>query len=161
MNNKEILILIGEIATRKHIQDVNTLLLLVAKDFLDRAIYHDKSKLSKEEHEKFSLAAVRFKEPGNEFGTKGYEDTKEWLGSALKHHYKHNSHHPEHYENGLSDMNLFDLLEMLMDWTAASAKRSATGILDFSIAKEQHGLSDELLKILINTADYFNIRYTI
>ena len=161
MNNKETLLLKGEIATREHIQDVNTLLLWVAKDFLDRAIYHDKSKLSPEEHEKFSLAATKFKEPGNEFGTKGYEKTKEWLGSALRHHYEHNSHHPEHYENGLSDMNLFDLLEMLIDWTAASAKRSETGILDFSIAQKQHGLSDELLKIFINTADYFNIRYKV
>lgn len=29
---------------------------------------------------------------------------------ALEHHYASNSHHPEHYSNGIQGMSLFDLL---------------------------------------------------
>jgi len=75
----------GEVATRTHIQDVSRLMSVCAAELLVRGSHHDESKLGPEEHEKFSLAAARFKEPGNEFGTEGYEKTKEWLGSALAH----------------------------------------------------------------------------
>lgn len=149
----------GEIATRQHIEDVNHLLIQSASELLNRAQKHDQSKLGPEEHEKFSLAAARFKEPGNEYGTEGYEKTKEWLGSALAHHYANNSHHPEHYENGISGMNLFDLLEMLIDWKAASARRSADGMLDLSVNRTNHKVPEELMTAIRNTADYLGFEH--
>ncbi len=63
MENKEKLLLGGEIATRSQIKDVNALLILAAQELLSRAIVHGSSKLEAEEHEKFSLAAARFKGP--------------------------------------------------------------------------------------------------
>jgi hypothetical protein len=39
---------------------------------------------------------------------------------AFKIHTKNNRHHPQHFENGVEDMNLIDIIEMLCDWKAAS-----------------------------------------
>lgn len=46
-----------------------------------------------------------------------------WKGSknfeiALLHHHCHNSHHPEHYANGIYGMSDLDLAEMVADCTA-------------------------------------------
>jgi hypothetical protein len=159
MENKEELLLEGEIATRSHIKDVNALLILAAQELLSRAIVHDSSKLGPEEREKFSLAAAMFKEQGNEFGTDGYVATKEWLGEALKHHYMHNSHHPEHYPEGVMGMNLFDLLEMLLDWSAASAARSEKGLMDLEKSQEIHNIPRDLMIILENTAEFLQLNH--
>lgn len=156
---KEIDLLKGEIATRKHIKDVNDFLLVIANCLINRAKAHDQSKLGEEEHEKFSLAAARFKEPGNEYGSKGYEETKEWLGPALKHHYANNSHHPEFYSDGVMGMNLLDIIEMLVDWTAASKARSKDGVLDLHLNKKIHNIPDDVFTIIKNTADYLAIEY--
>ena len=37
---------------------------------------------------------------------------------ALVHHHTHNSHHPEHYVNGIYGMNDADICEMVCDCTA-------------------------------------------
>lgn len=159
LDNEKEQLLEGEIATRLHIKDVSQLLTNAAIELLDRSKRHDDSKLEEPEAYKFALAAARFKEPGNEYGTPGYEETKQWLGEALDHHYKNNSHHPEFYENGVADMNIFDILEMLIDWKAASFRRSADGMLDLSLNRTNHKIPDDLLQLLKNTADYLNWDY--
>jgi hypothetical protein len=68
----------------------------------------------------------------------------------VKHHYEVNSHHPEHYENGINGMTLVDVVEMLCDWK----RRPATS--DSSISgpcnnKERFKISDQLSEILKNT----------
>ena len=47
-------------------------------------------------------------------------DTK--FKPAIDHHYANNRHHPEHWPNGINDMTLMDLIEMLADWKAATAR---------------------------------------
>jgi len=71
---------------------------------------------------------------------------------ALDHHYKENSHHPEHFVNGIKGMSLIDLVELLSDWVAAS-KRHDTGNVAKSIEinQERFGYTDELKEILLNT----------
>jgi len=41
---------------------------------------------------------------------------------ALEHHYALYRHHPEHFQNGIDDMNLIDLVEMFADWKASSER---------------------------------------
>jgi len=71
---------------------------------------------------------------------------------ALKHHYENNSHHPEHYPNGINGMSLLDLIEMLADWKAAGM-RHADGDMQKSleINKKRFGMSDQLAEIFQNT----------
>jgi hypothetical protein len=74
------------------------------------------------------------------------------MGEALKHHYRENSHHPEHYENGVDDMDLLDVIEMLCDWMAA-VSRMKDGDIEKSIEinADRFGISEQLKSILINT----------
>ena len=66
-----------------------------------------------------------------------------------------NSHHPEHYESGVDGMNLFDVIEMLLDWKAAS-ERHKDGDIAQSIEKNRvrFKISDQLAEILHNTVAF-------
>jgi hypothetical protein len=53
-------------------------------------------------------------------------------------------------------MSLFDVLEMFIDWKAAS-ERHTTGDIwrGLELNQERWGLSDDLVRILANTIDEF------
>lgn len=103
-----------------------------------------------------------------EYGTPEYKQSLEDLGPALEHHYANNRHHPEYWPNGVADMSLLDITEMLCDWKAASERmrkptpaapgRAEAPAYDENfersilLNKERWGFSDELCGILINTA---------
>lgn len=71
---------------------------------------------------------------------------------TIDHHYAVNDHHPEHWPNGIRDMSLLSIVEMLCDWKAASA-RTKQGSIAASLAhnKERFGIDDQLAAILENT----------
>jgi hypothetical protein len=76
------------------------------------------------------------------------------LKVALDHHYLHNNHHPEHYSNGIDGMSLLDLVEMLMDWKAAS-ERHQEGmniVRSIEVSSQRFSVSEQLKRILLNTA---------
>ena len=65
-------------------------------------------------------------------------------------------HHPEHFPNGINDMNLIDVLEMFCDWVASSKRHNDGNILkSIDINKERFNMPDELVSIMRNTAAYF------
>jgi hypothetical protein len=138
--------------TRKHIAKVDSYLNDVAQMLMYRGDVHDASKLVPPELEMFNSATDRLNNVV--YGTPEYDEGIKALGPALTHHYKHNSHHPEHYRNGISGMSLLDLTEMLMDWKASSERMADGGDIHYSIEYNQKrfGYSDELKSILHNTA---------
>jgi len=74
----------------------------------------------------------------------------------------HNSHHPEHYENGIDDFTLADLVEMFFDWKAASERHNDGDVLkSIEINKQRFGLSEQLCKIFENTERWLCIKNTI
>ncbi len=114
-----------------------------------RAAIHDNSKFEPEEFELYDkLFPELQKYP---YGSPELKAVYKQLGSALNHHLKVNRHHPEFHEDGINDMNLIDVLEMVCDWMAAS-KRSQTGIdKGLVINKERYGIDDQLFEIIKNT----------
>lgn len=134
----------------EHIGLVRNYLKLAIKELQLRADLHDLTKTRSPELEAFS--EVKEKLSNLEYGSQEYFDCLKELGPALEHHYKHNTHHPEHYHNGINGMNLFDILEMLADWQAASLK-TKDGSLEKSLLvnKERFGIDDQLYQILDNT----------
>ena len=124
-------------------------------NILKRSIVHDNSKLLPPEKQMFDIAVGKLKDA--EYGTEEYQKCLDELGPALQHHYEHNSHHPEHYHNGVKDMTLLDILEMVADWKAAG-ERTKDGSLEKSLEvnKERFGISDELFKIIESTAKELN-----
>lgn len=141
-------------ATMRHIERVRNLLGGMIAELLVRARDHDQSKLQQPEVALFTeftpkLAAVTY-------GSPDYEAFRKAMGPALSHHYANNRHHPEHWKNGVDDMNLIDVLEMECDWKAASERHNDGNIRkSIEINAERFGLSVQLRKILENTADLF------
>jgi len=141
----------SEADTRKHIMRVSALLSEAAAELLRRGSVHDQSKLSDPEKEVFDRMTPRL--AGLTYGSEEYKQALSELKPALDHHYANNSHHPEHYAEGVNGMDLFDLIEMFFDWKAAS-ERHDDGDIYRSINHNtvRFDLTNQLAEILENTA---------
>lgn len=140
--------------TYKHIKEVSKQLNEVADSLLIRANLHDKSKL--EEPEASAFEAVTGKLKNLTYGSDEYNHSLKELESTLKLHYSKNRHHPEFFENGIHGMNLIDLIEMLVDWHAATLRHDDGDIFkSIEFNQKRFGYSDELKGFLINTVNYW------
>lgn len=137
--------------TLKHIKRVNQLLAQVEVELENRGRDHDASKLVDPELATFNEYTPKLKE--STYGSDEYKGFLAGMGDGLAHHYANNRHHPEHFANGVNDMTLIDLMEMLADWKAAT-ERHDNGDLGRSleIQKGRFDISDQLAAILTNTA---------
>ena len=142
--------ILGKLETIKHIHKVRALLCLMIQELDSRARLHDLSKLESPEAEIFGqytpeLAKVEYDSPE-------YKDLLKKVQVAIDHHYAKNRHHPENHLNGINDMTLIDLVELLCDWKAAT-ERNKNGNIKTSIEKntKRYGMSEQLAKIMQNT----------
>lgn len=143
--------------TLEHIGKVQNYLTKAANELIRRGEIHDKSKLVAPEKEHFDRETPLLKEL--KYGSEDYLASCKRLKEALTHHYENNSHHPQYYEDGVDDMDLFDLIEMFYDWKA-SGERTADGNIYTSIGinSPRFGISKQLRKILTNTADRYSFK---
>lgn len=111
----------------EHIARVRQCIEEVRENLDRRGLLHDRSKLVPPEKEAFDEMAGVI--GGLTYGSEEYKAHLAKLKPALEHHYAHNSHHPEHYPNGIDGMSLLDLVEMFCDWKAAT-ERHADGCLE-------------------------------
>lgn len=140
----------SRIDTYEHIQTVQFFLRKVIEALHYRSSVHDQSKLRSPEKEIFDEYSPKLKT--STYGSDEYKIFLEGMGEALKHHYKHNSHHPEYYELGIKGMSLLDLIEMLCDWKAATLRHADGDLLrSVEINQKRFGYSDELKAIFLNT----------
>ena len=136
--------------TFAHINQVRNLLEEVQENLVLRKIRHDASKLETPEKEMYDEFTPKLK--AMTYGSDEYKASLKEMGVALQHHYQVNSHHPEHFDSGISGMSLMDLLEMLADWKAASLRHADGDILkSLEINKKRFVMSDQLAEIFINT----------
>ena len=137
-------------ATLEHISNVNRIGAKFVVSLKNRLIVHDKSKLRQPEKKYLDLHTVSLM--GYTYMSDEYKTTLEKMSPGLKHHYSHNDHHPQFFKNGVEDMSLLAIMEMLIDWCAASERHDDGDILT-SIEKNQErfGYSDELKQIFITT----------
>lgn len=141
--------------TLRHIKRVSQLLTEACCELIKRANNHDTSKLNYPERELFDVFTPKL--AGCTYGSEEYKKYLSELKVALDHHYKKNSHHPEHYPNGVNDMDLFDVIEMFFDWRAASERHNDGDIYNsIEINKKRFNISDQLAQILTNTAQNLN-----
>lgn len=122
----------------------------IATELVVRANMHDRSKMEPEEREIYERVTPEF--ASVQYGTPEYEAVKAKLGPALEHHYQHNDHHPEHFENGVAQMDLAQLTEMVADWYAA-IRRDPNAHLMESLEKlrEKYHIQSQLYGIILNT----------
>ncbi|RJQ27074.1 hypothetical protein C4577_02010 [Candidatus Parcubacteria bacterium] len=140
--------------TMRHIEIVRNNLNMFITDLLKRGELHDQTKLEQPEVAYFSLYTDKL--ATCTYGSAEYEGYRKAMDPALTHHYARNRHHPEHWKNGIDDMNLLDLCEMFCDWLAASKRHNDGNILK-SIEKnaDRFKMSPQLVKIFENTAKEF------
>lgn len=141
--------------TMDHKEKVKKFMNKCIDDLVYRAENHDNSKLESPEKEYFDEYTPKLKD--TTYGSEDYQECLKGLKVALDHHYKVNSHHPEHYENGVNGMTLVDLLELICDWKASSMRHEDGDInKSIEINKDRFKISDQLVDILKNTVkEYF------
>lgn len=132
----------------KHRAEVANILIKFAKEIEFRALHHDVSKLE-DPIEKALFDQWTPKLRRLIFGTDEYKMALDAMGEGIKHHYQHNRHHPEHFENGIMGMTLVDIMEMVADWMAVAARNNIE--VDLFHAVKRFGLSEQLVQIIINT----------
>jgi len=138
--------------TKEHIRHVGHFLKNYFFEIANRSRNHDASKL--EEPEKSMYDEFTPKLRAMTYGSDEYKASLKEMGVALKHHYENNSHHPEHFKNGINGMSLVDILEMLADWQAACLRHDDGDIYkSLKINKKRFEISDQLYEILQNSID--------
>jgi len=136
--------------TQQHISDVRAIMNFISAALFVRGTDHDRSKL--EHPEVFGYSQHSYGLASKAFGSPAYELKPAELQEAIDHHYENNRHHPEHHEDGIRGMNLLDLVEMVVDWKAASLLNGDGDFMkSIEISAERFGLSEDLVAILKNT----------
>ena len=132
-----------------HVHKVRDIIDTFVAGMLARGRLHDASKLNEPEKTAFDQVIPRL--AGLAYGSPEYEAIVESMRPALAHHYRHNSHHPEHYgPAGVAGMDLFDLVEMVCDWIAAAERKPNDGVkLAYNV--RLFGIEPQLASILANT----------
>lgn len=139
----------------QHKKTVKERLLFLADELYKRAYYHDDSKLQMPE---LQWLIDMDKEPRYAYGTPEYFDKMKRWDKFFKSHYKGNRHHPDHFPNGVNDMNLADLCEYIVDIISYYKELHANVALD-TVNKQQQrfGFDEQLTQILKNTLiEYFS-----
>lgn len=139
------------VITHKHIARVRQLLGEFAIEMIKRGDRHDASKFDPVELEPLQrMQDLIDKEGQAQFGTDEYKRRTDMLGDMITHHRANNSHHPEHYPNGIAGMDLFDLVEMFFDWKAAS-ERADSSVMHLDAACDKYDVAPQLRWVLHNT----------
>jgi hypothetical protein len=140
--------------TSNHIEIVRQLLRICTNQLTERGVVHDATKNQDPELSVFTEYTPKLE--GSTYGSEEYEEFRAEMRPALEHHYRTCRHHPEHFRNGVEDMNLLDLLEMVCDWKASSLRHHDGNILkSIEINTKRFGISKQLARIMKNTVELF------
>lgn len=116
----------------------------------ERASLHDRSKL--QEPEKSGFDVLTFKLAELTYGSDEYRAALKEAKPIIDHHYAVNSHHPEHYKDGIAGMSLLDVVEMLCDWKAATERVNQGSMTQsLNVNQDRFNIDPQLLCILANT----------
>ena len=144
-----------QVETQKHIELVRKFIRLFTDKLTTRGVEHDRLKLKSPEVEIFTEFTPKLAE--TTYGSDEYKEFLEQMKPALEHHYANYRHHPEHFVDGVNDMNLIDLVEMICDWKASTLRHNDGNLLkSIEINAKRFGMSEQLTQILVNTAKLFD-----
>ena len=140
-----------QVETQKHIETVRKYIKFIIDKIDLRGIKHDASKLESPEVEAFAEHTSNLK--NLVYGSEEYQEQLDKLKPTLEHHYAINRHHPEHFNNGINDMSMIDLIEMFCDWKASTLRQKDGNLLkSIELNAERFGIEPQLKQVLLNTA---------
>ena len=139
------------VETQKHIENVRKFIRIVTDKLTQRGVDHDRLKCESPEVEIFTEYTPKLAQ--STYGSDEYNTFLKEMNAALQHHYANYRHHPEHFDKGINDMNLIDLVEMICDWKAATLRHNDGNLLkSVEVNAKRFGMDDQLKQIFINTA---------
>ncbi len=139
--------------TLMHISEVQENLAEIRADLEQRGISHDRTKLLPVEFDAFVSTRPKFKKAN--YGSPEYQECVDAIKPSIDHHYAYNRHHTGFFDDGFSDMNLLDILEMLADWKAASRRSPDLSFVD-SLPKafDKYSIPENMQKHIVATLKY-------
>lgn len=120
---------------------------------LDMVKNHDKTKITnKEEHDAYEDMYNIAEKCGKD--SVEYKELRENYASIIEGHNKTNRHHPEFFTGKENEMNLFDLMEILIDWKLDCDEdgEDVHNFITNKMQKEYH-MSDDIINLFITTSD--------
>jgi len=136
---------------------VRELIHVFTEAIIQRGMHHDKSKMESPEIEVFEEYVPKLK--NSTYGSDEYQRHLDMMKPTLAHHYANNPHHPEYYLNGVNGMTLIDLVEMFIDWKAASEQHDDGDLIkSIEYNAKRFDISPQLCRILENTARWYDER---
>ena len=156
MDRKE---LFFEADTRKHQQIAGKHLLLVAKNFINRAMNHDNSKLVEPERSAYVEPVYILNTEKPPFGSERYKEVTDLMGKGWEHHKANNDHHIEFFlpysvqtlNDPIMAMDLFALMEMVCDWIAAAERSGNEPVEALNYLTKKYPMSEQLQAVIRNT----------
>ena len=150
--NEELMIHDSE--TLKHVNEVRNNISVLISELVNRAKVHDASKFEEPERSVFAKNTPKLAK--TEYGSPEYSELLKEVQVAIDHHYAKNTHHPEHFNKGIEEMDLLDVCEMLVDWLAAT-KRNKNGNIHKSIDHNEgrFNINPQLSQIMRNTVNRY------
>lgn len=139
----------------RHQKIVSFTLRELARELERRADLHDITKLQLDELEGFiEINQIARKHP---FGSREYNESLK-NNQAIALHFSRNQHHPEHYPDGIEDMDFCDFIEMVCDWIGASRTYNTTK-WDDVVAEQQRRfpIMPWRLAVIENLAEWFGV----
>lgn len=97
----------------------------LANELMERAIVHDNSKIINKDEFRSLTSIINDKSCLKNASSK----LSQFKQDSIELHWKHNAHHPEHFEN-INEMTKLDKIEMCCDWYAR-AMQYKTNLLEF------------------------------
>ena len=144
-----------QVETLKHIEKVRELVRVFVSKLVTRAQEHDKLKLESPEVEIFAEYTPKLAD--TTYGSEEYMNYLKKMDVALQHHYANYRHHPEHFDKGINDMNLVDIVEMFCDWKASSMRHNDGNLLkSIDVNASRFNMSAQLKQVFINTAKMYD-----
>ena len=139
--------------TIMHISEVQENLSQMRAILEARGISHDRTKFLAIEFDAFVKARPKFKKAN--YGSPEYQECVDMIKPSIEHHHANNRHHTAFHKGSFSDMNLFDVLEMLADWKAASRRSPDLSFAD-SLPKafEKYSIPEDMQKHIMATLKY-------
>jgi len=136
-----------------HVDEVRENLQDCIHDLTKRSIVHDRTKFQEPEFSVFCSTRQEFKKAN--YGTPEYEAVTEKAKVGVQHHHANNRHHTAYHKDGIHDMNLLDILEMISDWKAASRRSpDLTFIESLPKAFDRYDIPPALRQVITNTIKY-------
>lgn len=141
---------------RNHVVSVQKSLNSFASELIERGRIHDASKFSDPELSGFAENVDNASDIV--YGSDEHSKKMNEMRVIIDIHHTNNRHHPEHWGDGVNEMTLLDILEMLADWKTASAQYKDGDLLkSVEINCKKYKVDDQLKRIILNTiSDHMN-----